>query len=90
MHGHAQCVKFVKSLGVPVMLLGGGGYTIRNVARTWAFETGLACGIELDEEMPYNDYLEYYGPDFVLNVSNNNMDNLNTREYLERTRYIHP
>ena len=38
--------------------------------------------------LPYNDYFEYYGPDFVLDVPSSNMDNLNTREYLERTKNI--
>ena len=33
--GHASCVEFVKSFGRPLLLLGGGGYTIRNVARCW-------------------------------------------------------
>lgn len=28
-------------------MLGGGGYTMRNVSRCWAFETGLATGVEL-------------------------------------------
>ncbi len=27
------------------MVLGGGGYTVRNVARCWAYETGLCLGI---------------------------------------------
>lgn len=45
--GHANCVQFIKSFGLPLLVLGGGGYTIRNVARTWAFETGLAAGQEL-------------------------------------------
>lgn len=31
--GHAEAVKHVKSFGVPMLVLGGGGYTIRNVAR---------------------------------------------------------
>lgn len=31
--GHAEAVKYVKSFGVPMLVLGGGGYTIRNVAR---------------------------------------------------------
>lgn len=47
MKGHSQCVEFVKKFGVPVMLLGGGGYTIRNVSRVWAYETGLAIDTKL-------------------------------------------
>ncbi|KAI3647439.1 hypothetical protein MP228_007660 [Amoeboaphelidium protococcarum] len=88
MKGHSQCVEFVKKFGVPVMLLGGGGYTIRNVSRVWAYETGLAIDTKLPQELPYNDYFEYFGPDFVLDVPSNNMDNLNTREYLEKTKNI--
>uniref|UniRef100_A0A8C9PFS6 Histone deacetylase domain-containing protein n=1 Tax=Spermophilus dauricus TaxID=99837 RepID=A0A8C9PFS6_SPEDA len=38
--GHAKCVKFVKSFSLPMLMLGGGGYTIRNVARCWTYETG--------------------------------------------------
>lgn len=45
--GHANCVRFVKSFHRPLLLLGGGGYTMRNVSRAWAFETGLAAGVEL-------------------------------------------
>lgn len=45
--GHANCVRFVKSFNKPLLLLGGGGYTMRNVSRAWAFETGLAAGVEL-------------------------------------------
>lgn len=45
--GHANCVKFVKSFNKPLLLLGGGGYTMRNVSRAWAYETGLATGVEL-------------------------------------------
>lgn len=47
MLGHANCVQFVKSFGLPLLLLGGGGYTMRNVSRAWAYETGLAAGVRL-------------------------------------------
>ena len=49
--GHANCVKFVKAFNKPLLLLGGGGYTMRNVSRVWAFETGLANGVELGPGM---------------------------------------
>lgn len=42
--------------------------------RCWAYETGVLLGKEIDEEIPYNDYFEYYSPDFKLHltpVSNN-------------------
>lgn len=34
--GHGACVAYCKSLGVPLMLLGGGGYTVKNVSRCWS------------------------------------------------------
>lgn len=42
--GHGQCVEFCKSLNIPLLLVGGGGYTPRNVARAWAHETSIAIG----------------------------------------------
>ena len=54
-------------------MLGGGGYTIRNVARCWAHETGIILNKPLDETIPYNEYYEYYGPDYTLAVSPSNM-----------------
>ena len=45
--GHAECVKFVKGFGVPVLVLGGGGYTIRNVARCWTYETAVLLGVDI-------------------------------------------
>ncbi|KAH7273483.1 histone deacetylase [Fusarium solani] len=84
MDGHANCVNFVKSFNLPTLVLGGGGYTMRNVARTWAFETGVLVGQEMERTLPYNEYYEYYAPDFELNVRSSNMENSNSREYLEK------
>lgn len=58
MRGHANCVEYIKSFDLPTLILGGGGYTMRNVARTWAFETGILVGNKLESELPYNDYYE--------------------------------
>ena len=83
MRGHADCVRFVRSFDLPVIVLGGGGYTIRNVARTWTYETGVLLGEELPTYLPFNEYFEYYGPEFKLDVPNNNMDNQNSKKYLD-------
>ena len=58
MRGHANCVRYVQSFQLPTLILGGGGYTMRNVSRTWAYETGLLVGQEMGSELPYNDYYE--------------------------------
>jgi len=47
-HGHGACVEFCKSFNVPLLLLGGGGYTVSNVARCWSFETAVAIGCHRD------------------------------------------
>lgn len=86
MRGHANCVKFVKSFGLPTLVLGGGGYTMRNVARTWAYETGLLVGEEMNAVLPFNEYYEYYGPDYELDVRSSNMENANSNDYLEKIK----
>ena len=76
----------MKKFNVPILMLGGGGYTIRNVARCWTYETAVALGQEIPNgeydaqinkwkiltllftELPYNDYFEYFGPDFKVCV----------------------
>ncbi|CAN6216479.1 unnamed protein product [Urochloa humidicola] len=84
--GHAECVRFMRSFNVPLLLLGGGGYTIRNVARCWCYETGVALGHELTDKMPPNEYYEYFGPDYTLHVAPSNMENKNTRHQLDDIR----
>ena len=49
-----------QSFNVPVLVLGGGGYTMRNVARCWTYETAVVLGEDVPDELPFNDYFEYY------------------------------
>jgi len=84
--GHGKCVEFMKTFNIPLLILGGGGYTIRNVARCWAYETAVALDEQLRNELPYNDYYEYFAPDHHLHISPSNMENLNTPDYLARIK----
>lgn len=86
LQGHAKCVEYIKSFNLPLLMLGGGGYTIRNVARCWTYETAVALDCSIPNELPYNDYFEYFGPDFKLHISPSNMTNQNTNEYLEKIK----
>ncbi|KFY13202.1 hypothetical protein V492_03426 [Pseudogymnoascus sp. VKM F-4246] len=89
MRGHANCIEFVKRLSVPTLVLGGGGYTIRNVARTWAYETGVLVGTDLQPlDLPvYDEYYEYYAPDYQLDVcAATDKKNLNTVQTLEANK----
>ena len=86
LHGHAKCVEFLKSFDLPLLLLGGGGYTLRNVARCWAYETAVAVDAQnqLSDHLPFHDYFDYYGPDYQLHITTNNMTDQNDRAYLEK------
>jgi len=84
--GHGKCVEYMKSFGRPLLVTGGGGYTIRNVARCWAYETALCLDEQLRNELPYNDYFEYFAPDHHLHISPSNMENLNNAEYLAKIK----
>ncbi|TDH73006.1 hypothetical protein CCR75_008382 [Bremia lactucae] len=66
--GHADCVSYVKSFNMPTLVVGGGGYTLRNVARAWCYESSLLVGVDIPDAMPYNDYFEYYGPEYRLHL----------------------
>lgn len=69
-----------------MLLLGGGGYTMRNVARCWAFETGRMLGVEMADELPSKALSEfnYYMDSGRLRIQTSNMKNANTREYLDK------
>jgi len=84
--GHAECVRFVLGQRLPTLILGGGGYTIRNVSRCWTFETAVVLGEDISDDLPYNDYYEYYGPDYKLHYQPSSMENLNIPENLEKIK----
>ncbi|XP_059486671.1 histone deacetylase 3 [Neocloeon triangulifer] len=82
--GHGECVRFVRDLNVPLLTLGGGGYTLRNVARAWTYETSLLCNEPVSDDIPYSEYFEYFGPDFTLHPEMaSRIDNANPKGYLE-------
>ena len=84
--GHGSCAEYMRTFGLPMMVLGGGGYTISNVSRCWAYETAVCLGTDLSNELPPNDYYQYYGPTYNLHIEpDQNLENKNMRDYLETT-----
>ncbi|KAI3917647.1 hypothetical protein MKW98_021409 [Papaver atlanticum] len=69
--GHADCLRYLRSFNVPLMVLGGEGYT----AHCWCYETAVA----LPEG---NNYMEYFDPENILHFEIN-LDKLRT-SLLER------
>ncbi|KDD73808.1 histone deacetylase, partial [Helicosporidium sp. ATCC 50920] len=88
LQGHSACIEFLARFGVPMLVVGGGGYTLRNVARCWCYETGRLLGEDLEDELPpaalqqYN----YYMDTGRLRIDVSNMRNSNSRETLDRIR----
>lgn len=80
--GHAECVRYVKTFGIPMLVTGGGGYTVRNVSRCWAYETAVLLDQEVNPDLPYTEYFGYYGPNYSLKIQPSNMKNDNTNEEL--------
>ena len=79
------CVDYVKKFKIPLLVLGGGGYVIRNVARCWTYETAICTEQDLSAELPFNtEYFEYFAPDFSLFPDiNPRQENANSRQYLD-------
>eukprot|EP01034_Spumella_vulgaris_P032201 gene32201-39763_t len=84
--GHAECVNYVKSFNVPTLVLGGGGYTLRNVPRCWTYETAVLLDTPIKDTLPFNDYFDYYGPEYRLHLPVSNMENQNSPRYLEEVK----
>ncbi|TIB69415.1 hypothetical protein E3P77_00578 [Wallemia ichthyophaga] len=82
---HGECVQYIKSWGIPLMVVGGGGYTIRNVSRCWAYETSVLLDMGVNDTLPQTSYDEYFAPDYVLHPPIvTKVDNQNSKAGLER------
>lgn len=97
--GHGSCVEYIASQGIPMIVLGGGGYTIRNVSRLWAYETSVCCGYSYEgnaSSKPFVDnsipdscrYYRHFGPDFMLHapIVDDSAVNKNSKPYLDAIR----
>ena len=84
---HGECVAFTKAFGLPMLVLGGGGYTIRNVARCWTYETSVLTGTQIPDDLPHTPYDAFFAPTHRLHEPLiARVENQNTRTSLERTR----
>lgn len=88
--GHSHCVQYVRAKNIPLILVGGGGYTVKNASRAWAYETACALGIEkdIDPKLPWNDYFEWFGPRYRLEVLATNAVDENTDEYVNKIVWV--
>ncbi|EER29608.1 histone deacetylase [Coccidioides posadasii str. Silveira] len=99
---HGACVAYTKTFGLPTLVVGGGGYTPRNVSRLWAYETAICLEAESDLNPVLPDSLKFrnhFRPDCTLFPPLSEMrkvENKNSKAYLdslvqstmEQLRYI--
>ena len=84
--GHGDCVEYIKGKNIPMLVTGGGGYTLRNVPRCWTYETSVCLGVDIPNEIPEgNEYREYFCPEYKIHMPTSNMENLNSRQDLDKT-----
>ena len=56
-----------------------------------ACDCRVSCGsFPRQDELPFNDFFEYYGPDYRLHITPSNMENKNERKYLEDVKVCDP
>lgn len=86
---HGECVRFIKAFNIPLLVLGGGGYTVKNVARCWTYETAVLLDAQhtLSAYLPSTAYDSFFAPDYKLHPPiTGRVENQNTRKDLERIR----
>lgn len=82
--GHGACLQFINAFDIPLLVLGGSGYNLRNTARCWAYETGLLVGQQLPNDLPRHPYYEHYSPEYRLHFSPMSYNqNSNSTMYLD-------
>lgn len=87
--GHARCHEYMMKIGKPLLVLGGGGYKIVNVARCWTYETAVLLGQaqNMQSDMPPNEYYELFKPDYSLFIKKDtSMRNENTTQKCDKLR----
>jgi histone deacetylase HOS2 len=86
--GHGACVAYTKTFGIPLLVVGGGGYTPRNVSRAWTHETSILIDAvdKINPDIPDTvAFRNHFGPDYSLFPKLSEMrkiENKNTKPYL--------
>lgn len=83
---HGECVSFIKSFNLPLLVLGGGGYRQTSVSRCWTYETSILAGVEVPTQLPstpYDAYFEKDGFSLLPQLTSPGIPNMNTRKDLE-------
>lgn len=71
--GYAEVVKRLAALERPWVAVGGGGYEMSVVPRTWTLAYGVMLGVDWPDEIPH-DYWEKYGISLLRDTEGPNID----------------
>ncbi|KRY77851.1 Histone deacetylase 3, partial [Trichinella pseudospiralis] len=87
---HGVCVSFVRDFNLPMLVVGGGGYTLKNVARCWAYETSLLVRKDVPNHIPLTcEYREMFKPKYLLRPElKKHYENQNHASYLNLIREV--
>eukprot|EP01023_Acetabularia_acetabulum_P019024 TRINITY_DN19629_c0_g1_i12.p2 TRINITY_DN19629_c0_g1~~TRINITY_DN19629_c0_g1_i12.p2 ORF type:complete len:295 (-),score=61.15 TRINITY_DN19629_c0_g1_i12:707-1591(-) len=83
--GHGDCLEVLSSYQIPMLVVGGGGYTLRNVARCWTYETSKMLQMDLPNKLPEKTLrgeFNWFMDSDSLHIEVSNMQNANTQKDL--------
>lgn len=83
LESYRQCVKLLKELQLPLLILGGGGYNLANAARCFTSVLAVLVDRELKPDIPESELFDCFGPAFELEISGGLRRDENTAEYVE-------
>ncbi|KAF3456229.1 hypothetical protein FNV43_RR00879 [Rhamnella rubrinervis] len=86
--GHAECLRFLRSYNIPLLLLGGGGYNIGNVARCWCYETAVALDIEPNGILPDNYFSRFLESNLLHIEPDKKLDDQNKPKDIEKIKVM--
>nr|UXY86669.1 histone deacetylase [Cryptomonas paramecium] len=80
---HNKCIDFVKCFDLPLIVLGGGGYTKKNVIDCWTLETSILVNKKISINIPCNIYWKnFFFDEKKLNYIKL-IKNQNSKKYLD-------
>lgn len=87
---YGECVNFVRKFNVPLLVLGGGGYTIKNASCCWMYGTAVLVGAETPDELPVAVYDPFFRdpqwklhPSWTGRAENQNAPSVTTKNYYQ-------
>ena len=87
--GYASVLSQLRDLNLPLLVLGGGGFTQLNAAKAWCTATACLCSVDLPVELPEDAMAAldcYPAHELSMSVAKATMEDMNTPASLEAVR----